>query len=90
MKIMIDNNVILDLFQNREPFVEFSSKVLRLVETNHVEGYITANSITDNVKVVFIFKREKSITIHGNTELKYIYQVFKISLFDNPVTFLLM
>jgi predicted nucleic acid-binding protein len=47
MKIVIDNNIILDVFQNRKPFVEYSSKVLRLVETNHVKGYITANSITD-------------------------------------------
>ncbi len=47
MKIVIDNNVILDIFQNREPFVQFSSRVLRLVETKQVKGYVTANSITD-------------------------------------------
>ena len=47
MKIVIDNNVILDVFQNREPFVQFSSKVLRLVETKQIKGYVTANSITD-------------------------------------------
>ncbi len=47
MKIIIDNNVIIDVLQNRKPFVEPSSKLLRLVETNHVKGYITANSITD-------------------------------------------
>ena len=47
MKIMIDNNIFLDVFQNRKPFVEYSSKVLRLVETKQVKGYITANSITD-------------------------------------------
>lgn len=47
MKIIIDNNIILDVFQNRKPFVKFSSKVLRLVETNQLKGYITANSITD-------------------------------------------
>lgn len=47
MKIIIDNNVILDVFQNREPFVRFSSRVLRLVETKQIKGYVTANSITD-------------------------------------------
>ncbi|QTL99752.1 PIN domain-containing protein [Iocasia frigidifontis] len=47
MKIVIDNNVILDVFQNREPFVKSSSKVLRLVETKQIRGYITANSVTD-------------------------------------------
>ncbi|MFW6306732.1 MAG: PIN domain-containing protein [Bacillota bacterium] len=47
MKIIIDNNIILDVFQNRKPFVKYSSKVLRLVETNQIKGHITANSITD-------------------------------------------
>jgi len=47
MKIIIDNNIILDVFQNRKPFVKFSSKVLRLVETKQLKGYITANSVTD-------------------------------------------
>lgn len=47
MKIVIDNNIILDVFQNREPFVQYSSKVLRLVETKQIKGYVTANSITD-------------------------------------------
>jgi len=47
MKIIIDTNVILDVFQNREPFVMYSSKVLRLVETKQLKGYITANSVTD-------------------------------------------
>jgi len=47
MKTIIDNNVILDIFQNRDPFVQFSSKVLRLAETKQIKGYITANSITD-------------------------------------------
>jgi len=47
MKIIVDNNVILDVFQKRKPFFKFSSKVLRLVETKQTKGYITANSITD-------------------------------------------
>ncbi|MFV9510472.1 PIN domain-containing protein [Tepidibacillus sp. LV47] len=47
MKIIIDNNVILDVFHNREPFVQFSANVLRLVETKQLKGYITANSVTD-------------------------------------------
>ncbi|KKM11029.1 hypothetical protein SY88_10665 [Clostridiales bacterium PH28_bin88] len=47
MKTIIDNNIILDVYQNREPFVQFSSQVLRLAETKQIKGYITANSITD-------------------------------------------
>lgn len=47
MQILIDNNIILDVLQNRKPFVIHSSKVLRLIETKQVKGYITANSVTD-------------------------------------------
>lgn len=47
MKVIIDNNIILDVFQNREPFIQFSSNILRLVETRQIKGFITANSITD-------------------------------------------
>ncbi len=47
MKVVIDSNVILDVFQNRVPFVQFSSRVLRLAETKQIKGYVTANSITD-------------------------------------------
>ena len=53
MKVIMDNNVILDVFQNRDPFVQFSSKVLRLVETRHVKGYIAANSVTDIYYVLY-------------------------------------
>jgi predicted nucleic acid-binding protein len=54
MKILIDNNVIIDVFQNREPFVKHSSKILELCEKNIIEGFITANSITD---IFYILKR---------------------------------
>lgn len=73
MKIVIDNNVIIDVFQNRKPFVDFSAKVLRLVETNHVKGYITANSITD---IYYILSRsikdKEQLYNYMNTLLKLI------------------
>ena len=54
MKVLFDNNVILDIYQNREPFVQYSSQVLRLAETKHIKGYITANSITD---IYYVLRR---------------------------------
>ena|SRR5690554_6166779 len=59
MKIIIDNNVVLDVFQNRKPFVTSSSRVLRLVETKQIKGYITANSITDIYYVLNRFLKDK-------------------------------
>ena len=47
MKIMIDTNVIIDVYQNRMPFVDNSMKVLKLSESRKVTGYITASTVTD-------------------------------------------
>ena len=59
IKAIIDNNIILDVFQNREPFVQHSSKVLRLVETNRIKGFITANYITDIYYVLNKYIKDK-------------------------------
>ena len=47
MKILIDNNVIIDVLLNREPFVDNSSAVLKLCEANSFQGFMTATTITD-------------------------------------------
>jgi len=47
MKVMIDTNVILDVYQNREPFAQTSAKILKLSETKKVTGLVTASTVTD-------------------------------------------
>ena len=42
MKLLIDANVILDVLQNRPGFVEDSSLVWKLCETNEAVGYVSA------------------------------------------------
>jgi len=54
MKLLIDNNVIIDVFQDRKPFSEHSTRILELIESGILEGYITANSITD---IYYVLKR---------------------------------
>ena len=54
MKLLIDNNVIIDVFQDRKPFSEYSTKILKLIELGDFEGYITANSVTD---IFYVLKR---------------------------------
>lgn len=45
-KILIDINILLDVLQMREPFYDASARLLALVETGQVKGYIAAHSIT--------------------------------------------
>ena len=40
-KILIDSDVILDVYLNREPFVKYSKLILRHCELSKYDGYIT-------------------------------------------------
>ena len=47
MKIMCDTNIFLDVLLEREPFVDDSSKILRLCEEHKLDGFVSASCITD-------------------------------------------
>jgi len=44
--ILIDLNIILDVFQKRDPFFVASSGLLAAVESGRVTGYMASHSIT--------------------------------------------
>ena len=46
LRVLIDLNVILDVLQRREPFYAASARVLACAETNLIEGWIAAHSVT--------------------------------------------
>ena len=52
MKLLIDANILLDVLQNREPFVEASSIVWKLCETEQAEGFISALTFANLVYVM--------------------------------------
>lgn len=54
MKILIDNNIMLDVMLEREPFYEDSKKLIMYVVMKQAEGYITANMLTD---MYYVLKR---------------------------------
>ncbi len=39
--VLIDTDVILDFFFDRQPFAEYSAQVIGLCETNKIKGYVT-------------------------------------------------
>jgi len=47
MKIMVDTNVIIDVYQNRVDFAPTSAKILMLSENSKIIGMITASTVTD-------------------------------------------
>ena len=40
-KVLIDTDVILDLFFDREPFAEFATEILNLCESETIKGFTT-------------------------------------------------
>lgn len=47
MRILIDTNVVLDLLQEREPFVENAARLFERIDAGEIEGFITATTITN-------------------------------------------
>ena len=55
MKLLIDANILLDVLQNREPFVGASSAVWKLCETERAEGYVSALTVAN---LVYVMRKE--------------------------------
>lgn len=47
MKILIDTNVIIDFYQERQPFLEAAERTLMMCTEDGCEGMLCASSLTD-------------------------------------------
>ena len=55
MKLLIDANILLDVLQNREPFIRASSAVWKLCETEKAKGYVSALTVAN---LVYVMRKE--------------------------------
>lgn len=55
MKLLIDANILLDVLQNRSPYVTASSVIWKLCETEKATGYISALTFAN---LVYIMRKE--------------------------------
>lgn len=44
-KVLLDDDILLDILLEREPFVEDSSKIWELIEAKQIEGYVTLTTL---------------------------------------------
>lgn len=81
MKIWIDTNIILDVLCNRKGFVEDSSKIWKMCETNRIEGYISALSVPN---IVYILRKEldPEKTMEIIQKLTLIFEVVDLKVSD--------
>ena len=52
MRVLIDTNIVLDLLQERKPFVENAARLFERVDTGEIEGLIAATTITNIYYIV--------------------------------------
>ena len=52
MRVLIDTNVVLDLLQERGPFVENAARLFERIDAGEIEGFITATTITNIYYIV--------------------------------------
>lgn len=58
MKILIDTNIVLDILLARAPFLMNAEKLIRMIDSDQVHAYVTANSITD---IVYVARKTRSL-----------------------------
>ncbi|MEE4194377.1 MAG: PIN domain-containing protein, partial [Anaerolineae bacterium] len=89
MKILIDTNVLVDVFYNREPFVHDAQKILNLVEVHQVQGFITANAITDLHYVLMRALKDKQVVKEAMRVMLALVEIIDVTSEDIHNAFLL-
>ena len=57
MRVVFDTNVIIDAVAAREPFNSAAEEILLMVAEEKIEGFLTANSVTD---IFYVIRRSLS------------------------------
>ena len=75
MKVLLDTNILIDAFTNREPFADLAGQILLAIELEKVDGYITPNSLIDtNYHLQHCFHDKQTVHEYIKSSLK----IFKI------------
>lgn len=72
MKILIDTNVILDIFQKREPFFTDSYQALYKAIKDNTECLISASSITD---IFYLLRKSLHSTEQAKEQIEQLSQL---------------
>lgn len=81
LPVLIDLNIILDVFGAREPFYEASAKVLGAAELGLIDGYVAAHSLTT---LFYLSSRYQSAAV-AHAQLTDLLQILKVAAVDAQV-----
>ncbi len=78
LSVLFDLNIILDVFQNREGFYEFSAELLACAETGDIQGWLAAHSVTT---LFYLIAKDRSPE-QASVTLTSLLQFLKIAPVD--------
>lgn len=76
MKIMIDTNIVLDVFLKREPFFQASYEVMKLSALENHEGFLSAAAATD---IYYLLRRSLKETARAKESMEKLLQLVGIA-----------
>ncbi|AFY85459.1 type II toxin-antitoxin system VapC family toxin [Oscillatoria acuminata] len=60
MRVLLDTNIILDYFLERDPFMNDAEALFTQIEAKQIEGYMTATTLTD---IFYIVSKSKGTQV---------------------------
>lgn len=81
MQVLVDTNIILDYLLEREPFVTDAEALFEAIQSQRIEGYVTATTLTD---IFYIVRKERGIVI-AKQAVSRILVVMKICTVDRSI-----
>ena len=80
-KILLDTDVILDFFFDRNPFAEYASKVLTLCENKRISGYVTPVIISN----IYYLLRKTATHEQVSAHLKMLMNILDIASVNKTI-----
>ena len=75
MRVLVDTNIVLDAVAAREPFRRSAEKIFMLAAKEKIDGYVTANSITD----IYYIARTSLSLMEAREMIRHLLRVFVVA-----------
>lgn len=79
MKVLIDTNVLIDLFSEREPFVDDAKVIFQAQIGGTIEAYVTATTVTDINYILYRLTRNRSAVIESVTQTIDVFKIVPVN-----------
>ena len=76
MKVMIDTNIVLDVFLKREPFFQASYEVMKRSALEQIEGFISTSAATD---IFYLLRRSLKDDMRAKDSMEKLLQLVGIA-----------